>query len=234
MRKTLFVAAMLAVMLPMRAQYVTYNHDETKMNQVLVMETGAGTLTPALYYRGLHESYSRTAAARNKLTYRTQASAAMYRQAAMAEKLDSSLTARARVAALDLTDQTVDLAWEAEGGRTERRLADLERGIALLTSLGATQGERERWTEQLSLLRFRVTHVRTSFMPNSERKSQYESIYRDADRQVTLLVSTLARKQALLEARRALSSTLTIETDNASIAVTSRDRWRQGITPDND
>ena len=24
------------------AQYVTYNHDETKMNQVTVMETGAG------------------------------------------------------------------------------------------------------------------------------------------------------------------------------------------------
>ena len=39
------------------AQYVTYNHDETKMNQVTVMETGAGELTPALFYSVVHNTY---------------------------------------------------------------------------------------------------------------------------------------------------------------------------------
>ena len=44
-----------------RAQYVTYNHDETKMNQIMVMETGAGTLKPAAYYRITHNNYQKTA-----------------------------------------------------------------------------------------------------------------------------------------------------------------------------
>ena len=44
------------------AQYVTYNHDETKMNQVLVMETGAGSLTPRLFYSVVHGRYYETAA----------------------------------------------------------------------------------------------------------------------------------------------------------------------------
>lgn len=33
-----------------QAQYVTYNHDSPKQNQITVMETGAGSLTPELYY----------------------------------------------------------------------------------------------------------------------------------------------------------------------------------------
>ena len=49
-RNTLIIAMLLLPLLSARAQYVTYNHDETKMNQVTVMETGAGKLTPALFY----------------------------------------------------------------------------------------------------------------------------------------------------------------------------------------
>ena len=45
-RNTLIIAMLLLPLLGARAQYVTYNHDETKMNQVTVMETGAGELTP--------------------------------------------------------------------------------------------------------------------------------------------------------------------------------------------
>ena len=37
-----------------QAQYVTYNHDSPKQNQITVMETGAGSLTPELYYWALH------------------------------------------------------------------------------------------------------------------------------------------------------------------------------------
>lgn len=36
-----------------QAQYVTYNHDSPKQNQITVMETGAGSLTPELYYWGI-------------------------------------------------------------------------------------------------------------------------------------------------------------------------------------
>ena len=50
MKRMILIIATLALGINhARAQYVTYNHDETKMNQVTVMETGAGSLTPALF-----------------------------------------------------------------------------------------------------------------------------------------------------------------------------------------
>ena len=50
------------------AQYVTYNHDSSKQNQVTVMETGTGALSPDLYYSVLHNKYKKSAAAKNKLS----------------------------------------------------------------------------------------------------------------------------------------------------------------------
>ena len=50
--------AMASVTLQVNAQsYVTYNHDDAKMNQITVQETGAGGLTPAFYYDVLHNRY---------------------------------------------------------------------------------------------------------------------------------------------------------------------------------
>ena len=60
----------LAVLLPVlsaRAQYVTYNHDETMMYQVTVMETGVGELTPRAFYGVVHNKYYQTANETNKL-----------------------------------------------------------------------------------------------------------------------------------------------------------------------
>ena len=43
-----------------KAQSVTYNHDSPKQNQVTVMETGTGALSPDLYYSILHNKYNYT------------------------------------------------------------------------------------------------------------------------------------------------------------------------------
>ena len=56
---------------------VTYNHDSPKMNQITVEETGAGALKPELYYTLLHNKYKKTAAVKNKLTFRTAAGVAL-------------------------------------------------------------------------------------------------------------------------------------------------------------
>ena len=51
------------------AQSVTYSHDDAKMNQITVAEIGSGGLTPAFYYQLLHNSYQKSAAAKNKLAW---------------------------------------------------------------------------------------------------------------------------------------------------------------------
>ena len=65
-------AAMIATTAA-QAQSVTYNHDSPKQNQITVMETGTGALSPELYYTLLHNNYRKSAASKNKLSFRTLA-----------------------------------------------------------------------------------------------------------------------------------------------------------------
>ena len=54
MRRSVFILSLLATaMVGVKAQYVTYNHDSSVMNQFTIGEIGAGSFTPDLYYDAL-------------------------------------------------------------------------------------------------------------------------------------------------------------------------------------
>ena len=108
---------LICVSMSATAQRVTYNHDDAKMNQVTVQETGAGTLTPDLYYSIFHSRYKKKAQAENKMTFRTAAGISAYQQIDDSEKLDSVMLRRAEIEALNMADRQVDLAWLAERGQ---------------------------------------------------------------------------------------------------------------------
>ena len=55
--KTLALVAKMAVTAVARTAQVTYNHDSSKKNKVMVMEVGKGTLTPDAYNWLLHNDY---------------------------------------------------------------------------------------------------------------------------------------------------------------------------------
>ena len=93
--------AMASVTLQVNAQsYVTYNHDDAKMNQITVQETGAGGLTPAFYYDVFHNSYQKSAATKNKLSFRSLAGVAAWQQIEDADSIEASLKKRAEIEAL--------------------------------------------------------------------------------------------------------------------------------------
>lgn len=122
------------------AQSVTYSHDDAKMNQITVAEIGSGGLTPAFYYQLLHNSYQKSAAAKNKLGFRTAAGINLYNQVDDAEALDSAMTQRARIEALNVTDRSggaLDVAWLAEGEKVNAALENFERNIRRITEAGA-------------------------------------------------------------------------------------------------
>ena len=50
MKKTMILIMAVATTIKATAQSVTYNHDSSKQNQITVMETGGGSLTPEFYY----------------------------------------------------------------------------------------------------------------------------------------------------------------------------------------
>ena len=55
--KTQALVAMMAVTSVTGTAQVTYNHDSSKKNQVMVMEVGKVTLTPDAYNWLLHNDY---------------------------------------------------------------------------------------------------------------------------------------------------------------------------------
>ena len=64
MKRTLLLMATAAVTASAaHAQYATYNHDSPKQNQITVMETGTGALSPDLYYTVQHSIFIMSAAA---------------------------------------------------------------------------------------------------------------------------------------------------------------------------
>ena len=85
------MAVAVTVTTAVHAQYVTYNHDSPKQNQVTVMETGTGALSPDLYYSVLHNKYKKSAAAKNKLSFRTLAGINLYNQDRFRRNIDRIL-----------------------------------------------------------------------------------------------------------------------------------------------
>ena len=146
-RLGIIVAAVVAGVMGVKAQMVTYNHDAAKMNQILVMETGGGCLTPEFYYWLLHNNYKKTAAEKNKLGFRTLAGINLYNQVDDAEKIDSALTKRAEVEALNMADRQIDLAWPAESSKINGQMDKMKANIDHIIPTGGTVNDKRRWEE---------------------------------------------------------------------------------------
>ncbi len=156
-----------------KAQSVTYNHDSPKQNQITVMETGTGALSPELYYTLLHNKYKKSAASKNKLSFRTLAGVNLYNQTDEAEAIDSALVKRAEIEALNVADRQIDLAWLAEGDKINAQMERFQRNIDRILLAGGTTDDKERWTEYYHVYQsVPSTQRRTLICPmRNERKN---------------------------------------------------------------
>lgn len=217
----------------LQAQVVTmtFNHDESKMNQVTVMETGAGSLTPSLFYEGVHGKYSEDASKRNKLARRNEAGVAAYTQKDMAESVDSAMARQGRVEALNIADRSggvLDAAWNAEGGRLTAKMESFKRNIDRLAEAGATAQERSVWTEQYDMFVYAIETVQQAYMPNAERKKSYLDIYRDVSSKNESLVRFLVQVQRRSSTSRLLNAaSVERNRDNSGSAGNAMDRWKR-------
>lgn len=216
-----------------KAQYVTYNHDNTKMNQITIMETGAGSLTPELYYRSLHNQYRKTAAMKNKLGYRTETAASSYLQIDIAAKIDSALTKRAEIEALNIADREIDLAWNAEQQKIETAMQSYSDNIRRLTEVGGNPTEQEHWLSFYNIYTTAIKATREAYMPNSQRKRQYLQIYEDIRKKNELLIAHIVKVYNNKKTNQALNASLDRENKTATIAEESKNNWRQRAISDN-
>ena len=224
--KWIFTTMLLVATIAANAQYVTYNHDSPKMNQITVEETGAGALKPELYYTLLHNKYKKTAAVKNKLTFRTAAGVASYQQVDEAEAIDSALTSRAKIEALNVADRQVDLAWLAEN-KVESQMRQFQKNIDRIMMTGGSPKEKERWNDYYRVYQCAIKATRDAYMPNAQRKKEYLQIYADVSRQNDVLVKYLVQLSNRNATKNLLSATENRSIDKRSIISNAMSRWNE-------
>ena len=225
--KLLFTTVAFLATTTARAQYVTYNHDSPKQNQITVMETGTGALSPDLYYVLLHNQYKKSAASKNKLSFRTLVGVNLYNQTDEAEAIDSALVKRAAVEALNVADRQVDLAWLAEGDKVNGQMERFRRNIDRILLCGGTPDERERWEEYYQVYQCAINATKDAYMPNAQRKKEYLRISEDVARQNGTLILYLARKQNATVTEGLLNAEEAQPIDKGSILRDAVERWNE-------
>ncbi len=227
-RKLLLMAVAVTVTTAVHAQYVTYNHDSPKQNQVTVMETGTGALSPDLYYSVLHNKYKKSAAAKNKLSFRTLAGINLYNQVDEAEAIDSALVKRAKVEALNVADRQADIAWLARGAiRSADRWTGSGATSTVFSCPAVLRPTRNGGRNTTTSISCAINATKDAYMPNAQRKKEYLRIYEDVARQNEILVSYLAKRQ-----NATATSTLLNATDNRTlhkggIVRNAMSRWQE-------
>ena len=161
-----------------QAQTITYNHDASKQGQIQVMELGAGSLTPDIYYRTVHNNYRDNAksATSVKNTLRISTNTASLPQTEYADSIQSDLESRAKTEEKNIADREIDLAWLTEGSKIEDRLLSLKSNISSLTGK-TSNDEITAWNELTQIYDFAIKATKEAYMPNSERQKQYLAIY---------------------------------------------------------
>lgn len=173
--KSILLLAGLATSAAMQAQGITYNHDASKMNQVQVMELGAGVLTPELYYKVLHSNYKSTAGELNKSILRLGAMLEGHKQIEMADSIQSNLKKRAEVEALNMADRQVDAVWAMESVKLNQYMDTLQEVIQRLSALTSEQ-ETGQWQELADTYSYAISNIHTAYLANSLRQKQYLAI----------------------------------------------------------
>jgi len=225
--KSALFTFLLASSLQADAQsYVTYNHDATKQNQITVQEIGAGSLTPDFYYWLFHKSYKKTAAQKNKISYRSLAGVASYPQVEDADSVEASLKKRAEIEALNMADRQVDLAWLAEGSKVTSKLSDFQTNINRIVSAGGTFQDKERWNDYYHIFECAIKATQDAYMPNAQRKKEYLAIYADISKQNETLVAYLFQLNKKSKTADLLSATYSKPNRNGAIATAAHNRWR--------
>lgn len=162
------------------AQSMTYNHDNSKMNQFTVGEISAGSLTPELYYKTFHNSYLKDAETTGKLVFRTATGIDTYKQIEFSDSIKNDLKERAEVEALNLADRTIDLSWETWHDKLEKARAKYD-ALTLRLLNKTTAEEITAWEDLGKQMDYAIEIIHTAYMPNSKREESYQLIYKNMD-----------------------------------------------------
>lgn len=226
--RTILIAALVAAFYAQaNAQSMTYNHDESKMQQIQVMELGAGALTPEVYYTAVHNNYKKGAKAQTsvKNTLRMSANVSSLPQVEYADSIKADLESRAKIEALNIADREVDLAWLTEGSKIESKLLAFQSNISSLN--GKTSlNEISAWEDLVKEYKFAINVTKKAYMPNSERQKQYLAIYDELTASNDNLLSRIRFLATKNQADKLIATLASFQHRVKENATASYNRWR--------
>ena len=227
LRKIVMSTVMMATAMHTFGQSMTYNHDASKMGQIQVMELGAGTLTPDLYYSVTHNSYKKGAKSPTsvKNTLRMAANVASLPQVEYADSIKADLESRAKIEATNIADREVDLAWLTEGEKIQAKLLAFKSNIGSLNGKAHSE-EISEWEDLGKMYDFAIKTTKKAYMPNSERQKQYLAIYDEitaSNDNLLLRIRYLATKS---QADNIVAAMTRFQHRISENATASYNRWR--------
>jgi len=226
LKSMVFLLGMLITIQVNAQSYVTYNHDDAKMNQITVQEVGAGSLTPDLYYWAFHNSYRKSAASKNKLSYRALAGVSAYPQVEDADSVQAALTKRAEIEALNIADRQIDIAWLAEGTKITDKLNAFQTNINRIVGAGGSIHDKDRWNDYYHIFQCAIKATQDAYMPNAQRKKEYLAIYADITKQNETLIAYLVQLSKKAKTADILSATYNKPDHREAITTAAQNRWR--------
>lgn len=227
LRKIVMSTVIMASTMHTFGQSMTYNHDASKMGQIQVMELGAGTLTPDLYYSITHNSYKNGAKSPTsvKNTLRMAANIASLPQVEYADSIKADLESRAKIEATNIADRQVDMAWLTEGEKIQAKLLAFKSNIGSLNGKAHSE-EISEWEDLGKMYDFAIKATKKAYMPNSERQKQYLAIYDEittSNDNLLLRIRYLATKS---QADNIVATMTRFQHRVSENATASYNRWR--------
>ena len=160
---------------------------------------------------------------RNTLKYEVEEYLNLLENGDDAELIDSSLTKRAEIEALNVADRQIDLAWAAESDKINGKLADFEQNISRI----ASANDRSYWEERRDIIKCAIRSVKSAYLSNAQRKQQYLRIYDELCEINNTLIKYLATQANYAQVRTLLQGEEYDTADNATIASGTIGKWHQ-------
>lgn len=187
MKRFILLVHVMLVSLNMPAQM--FWHDEFKMQQFLVGETGVGylldvgtTLPPFFYTVTMNKSYQKTANAFGKQLFRVDTELAAKKQKEYSDSIKSYMKTREQQEVWNFADRYVDdyvYSIGGDGALLANSLMTFKNNIEFLLNVGGTSQDKEEYTDYYNMYKYGIEAVHKSSMPNNERKIAYQGILKD-------------------------------------------------------
>ena len=225
-------AVLIALLVCTGASPQTKHHDAAVMNQFTAAETGVGNLGPTTisdaYYTSLHKRYRQSSSSPefSKQFWRTVYANAINKEGPMAEQIDSALTARAKIEALNIADRSIDLAWQAEKEKIQNKQALFKKNINQILFRGGTNQDYKYWMGIYNAVDCGLRTVKDAYLPNSQRKKQYLLIYKDLVQYNNQLVDCICVWAGLKQAANYSEGKVTRQPKPGDIARSAYGRWK--------